>query len=738
MEMRADALVDPPTLSDPELSWNAVPGASGYEVQVNFFESFSVGSMVESTTTIGTRFSPTAVLPNNTYFWRVRPLDVNGNPSGWSANGTFTKSFDLKAPTVPGLHIRDNEADPPRDRGVQDGLPKIQHPLFEWDPVPGASGYEIQAAEFVTVGESKFCNWSGRGWDRTPNTAWSPIIRPGTNVVPPGSSTWGPPILDQPESNDPEFTPGKAYCIGVQAIANFKNAPHEGDVLSAWTYIHNGTGAPVSKVSTNSNAPAFVYEAPEQLPAIGNANEDGLMSADEYLAPVAGSSHGETPVLRWKPVPAAKSYWIAIARDAEFTNVIDVALTTLPVYAPRTTLRDESTAYYWVVIPALDDGGGGTPGFVDQNHPRSFHKSSTPPAPFDLESFDGHPRFHWSGALGAKRYKLQVSTDSTFKDSSRELDTVKTASTAYTPVKTYPVDTVLYWRVAAIAVDRRDEEIELNPSAPGEFRRTLAIPATAGDNPQAGSAIPALRWAPVAGAIGYDIHVDQADGKQKDFKTNATAFTPTAWFGTGVWRWQVRAVFPGEAHSAYTSAVPFSRFIPAPPKAQAERTKARVLIRWEGLRNVREYRVEISRDSSFTSSVERAEVDGTEFAPDLSRSGFQRGGTLYWRVAAVDEGSNIGAFSSGTLTLSRKLVLTPFGKPKRGQTAFLRIRVVDGGRRPVGGAKVTVKGAGVKISRKSAKSGSVSLRIRPRSKGRITITATKKGYSSGRASLRVR
>jgi hypothetical protein len=738
-EMRADARVSAPVLSDPELSWAAVPGASAYEVQVNFFESFSAGSMVQSAKTIGTRFSPTVALPNNTYYWRVRPLDVNGNESGWSPTKTFTKSFDTLAPTVPGLRVRDNEADPFRDRGTQDELPIVQHPLFDWESVPGASGYEIQTAEYKTSAP-KFCDWSNSRWARTANTAWSPIAN-SFGTTPPGVATWGPPIQDLPTFHDPQFVAGKPYCVRVLAIANFKNHPYEDDILSEWTYIHNGPGAPASKVSTGSNSPAFVYEAPAQPALTGDSAQDVVMNVDDYQAPAAGSGNGETPVLRWKAVPGARSYWVIIARDEQFTNVPEIVLTHQPQHAPRTTFRDESTAYWWVVVPARQLDGSEYITGISDNSKRSFNKSSASPEllePSPDALIGGQPRFHWKGALGAKKYKLQVSTDATFKDSARELDTVMTTSTAYTPTKTYPADTVLYWRVTAIAVDRREIDIELKPSEPGTFRRTLPVPTTAGDNPLGGSAIPSLRWAPVPGAVGYDVHVDQADGRQKDFKTSASAFTPTAWYGIGVWRWQVRAVFPGDAHGAYGPPVPFARFIPAPGKAQAERSKDRVLIRWEGLRNVRNYKIEIATDSSFGTVVDSADMDGNAYAPDTSGTAFQRGGTLFWRVAAVDEGNNIGAYANGTLTLSRRLVVTSTGKARRRRTVILTVQVADAGRKSISGAKLTLKGAGVKITRKTPKSGRVALRIRPRKKGTITITATKKGYSAGSTKLRVR
>ena len=55
------------------------------------------------------RLSPTRVLPNNHYYWRVRALDLAGNAGQWNVGTSFDKSFDNVNPTVPALQLRDNE-----------------------------------------------------------------------------------------------------------------------------------------------------------------------------------------------------------------------------------------------------------------------------------------------------------------------------------------------------------------------------------------------------------------------------------------------------------------------------------------------------------------------------------------------------------------------------------------------------------------------------------------------------
>ena len=60
------------------------------------------------------------------------------------------------------------------------------------------------------------------------------------------------------------------------------------------------------------------------------------------------------------------------------------------------------------------------------------------------------------------------------------------------------------------------------------------------------------------------MHVDQADGTQRDFNMRSTRFTPTLFYGTGIWRWKVRANFPGNVHGGYSASQEYVRRINAP------------------------------------------------------------------------------------------------------------------------------------------------------------------------------
>src|SRR4051794_25229049 len=93
-----------PRVFDPQFSWNPVPGAARYEVEVNAGQDFAPNSKwCCDDTIVGTSLSPKRVLANNNgYYLRVRAFDVDGNAGSWNyynGGGTFGKAFDNITPT---------------------------------------------------------------------------------------------------------------------------------------------------------------------------------------------------------------------------------------------------------------------------------------------------------------------------------------------------------------------------------------------------------------------------------------------------------------------------------------------------------------------------------------------------------------------------------------------------------------------------------------------------------------
>ena len=108
------------------MSWNAVSGAAGYEVQIADSEAGLASA--QSVEAGGTSYTPTTALTNlQTHYWRVRAKDGDGQHGAWSAINSLSVNWG----TVSGLS----------PSSTTDTTPDLS-----WNAVSGAAGYEVQIA----------------------------------------------------------------------------------------------------------------------------------------------------------------------------------------------------------------------------------------------------------------------------------------------------------------------------------------------------------------------------------------------------------------------------------------------------------------------------------------------------------------------------------------------------------------------------------------------------------------
>lgn len=610
----------------PQFSWNAVPGATRYEVEINSDESWATGSRVCcSDKILAPVFTPTKPLISNRYYWRVRAFDANGNAGAWApaGNGTAANSFvqgfdnvcssELPANCVPapGPSIRNLRVEDWSGAGVTGG--STSGPIVLWDPVPGASSYTYEVTRFhdgaCDYTWPKDDHWRGS----TATAAWTPLGKsPGTRPYPANVGV---------TSDSHALVAGAQYCLRVRAeITN--------DIFGDFTSIPGV---------------AFTYSG-----ATGGVV--GALGAGDYLTPAGSQPLRQMPVFRWRPVAGATSYWVLVAKDPSFTNVIDYAYTFAPVYAPRTgsgtkTYADETTTYYWVALPAKGSRGSGVSGDPVSAAHGSFQKQ-VPPTELGVTLQQPQVVFHWRPVAGAAQYELEVSTDPNYGS---VVDRAKTSSTSYTADATYPPAKKLYWRVRADDVER----VGLS-WAQSSFQYRLAVPRLA-RNARSGDVIPTWRWHAVPGASSYDIHVDLPNGSDRDFSGILTpAVTATKMTGTGIFRWQVRANFPnssGKTHGPYSRLQTFARSI-KPPQGARIIGGSLLVFSWRPKAGAKEYKVQISSKPDFSSTVERETTENPIYAPKLSSSSYKKGGRFYWHVSAVDADGNSGDYTkTGVFTL---------------------------------------------------------------------------------------
>jgi hypothetical protein len=721
--------LDPsPEVYDPKFSWSPVPGAARYEVEVNPSADFAPGSKVCCNgTTIATSLSPTQVFKNDTYHWRVRAIDPDGNAGVWNVGPVFQKTFDnvppVTAPSIKNLRMRDNLSDPGVDQDTGTPGYQTQVPMLTWDPVHGASSYEVDVAPY----EAGNCNWSAPSsdhhWDvLTAVNAWTPL-GDGWNFVQPY------PDAMQVANEFVTLVPG-TYCARVHARSDRDTANH--DVYGDWTYLDDGTG----------RGTAFEFTG---YPPSESAGCSGYPCAGDYLTPLVGSNTTRTPYFTWNQIGGAQSYFVIVSRDANFTSIVDYAFTHVPAYAPRTsvatrTYTDESTSYYWAVLPSPNYDGSNAVGNPLLANAGNFQKQSVPPSliyPAGGQVFPDQPTFQWSPADGARKYRLQISADPTF---SNLLDDVTVDSTSYSSNSTYPANTVLYWRVRA-----DDENLNgLTWSATGTFQKTLAAPVPSSSNPTSGDMLPVWAWSPVQGAASYDVNIYQPNGQSHSYNVRSPLVSFIKMTGTGVWHWEVRAEFPssgsGSTPGPYSPMQAFTRTISQPANPRTDANTDHVLLSWDPKIGIKQYKVQVSSSPDFSQIVESVTTDNTAWAPTMTQTGYAAGGTLYWRVAGVDEDRNQGDWApSQVIRLLPRLKLSVIGIVKRGRLSTIRATVVDGRGKRLYHAVVRVSGGGVKARNvKTNKMGIASFRLKPRKRGTLTFRATKPGFQPAYGTLKIK
>ncbi|MFL5934555.1 MAG: hypothetical protein ACJ76O_08410 [Gaiellaceae bacterium] len=727
-----------PEAFDPRFSWNPVPGAARYEVEINSSVDFAPGSKVCCTgSTIATSLSPTEVLKDNVYFWRLRALDPDGNAGVWNYGGSFTKTFDKVAPAGPvtgtsikNVRMRDNLNDPGTDLDTGTAGYQTEVPVVRWDPVPGAASYEVQVADW----NGTTCGWATAGYlKKTSVPEWSPLDSAGGNPV-----VWqGTLAQDFPSP----LLPG-TYCFRVRARAD--RVPVNQEVWGDYTYLQNG-----NVDSSGPVGPAFTWtDYPDPAdPGASAPCAFGYPCSGDYLQPVTGTTSLRTPLFTWKPLAGANSYFVVVAKDANFSNIIDEAFTRIPVYAPRnqirpTTYADETTTFYWAVLPAAAvDGSDALPIDLPNSAKGSFQKQSTPPSlvsPVGVQAFLDQPTFRWTPTLGARRYRIQVSADPTFGS---PLDDVLTDATSYSSDTTYPADTVLYWRVRA-----DDENLTgLTWSATGTFQKKLGAPVPSAANPVKGDSLPVWAWSSVQGAASYDLSVDQPDGTHRDFsgfRTSIASFIKMT--GTGVFHWRVRAEFPkdttGTVPGPYSATQSFTRTIGEPANARTDSAKDHVLLGWDPRLGVKQYKVQIASTPDFSRILESVSTDNPSYAPTMTQYGYNGGGTLYWRVAGVDEDRNQGDWTQvQQIRLEPRLRVMVSGVARRKRSSSVRVSVLNAQGKRLSGVRVKLTGAGIRaVVKKTNAVGQVSFKVRPKRRGKLLVAATKAGYQPAYGSVKVR
>ncbi|MFN8111254.1 MAG: hypothetical protein U0Y82_15650 [Thermoleophilia bacterium] len=483
------------------LSWSPVPGAVKYTVEVSTSPSFA--KPVWSTTTDQWQASPTKVLPDATYWWRVTAVDAAGSKGVTSDVAKFAKTWPA---TVTGGVLSATPG------GAATSLIRTT-PYMRWDAVPGARAYDTQVAAADQFAAPQFYSYNFTNPAMTVGLA---------GVMPDDGYQW------RVRATDPEANPGPWVNMGSFTkawVAPQVVSPQDGDSISTfelrWDAVagaekyqvevtdqqYTWEGDPlVFNVTTAATGFVPSYDE-ERAKALGNGRfwwrvrpvVDGQYGTwtdaqqFDWVAPSAtapspvlsdsGDIHTAlTPQLSSVAVTGATIYRFDVATDSQFNNIVESQITLQPAWVPRSPLPDNQVGqgYYWRVIPGTGATRLNPRWMIDENlAPRGSFKKQTDVALGSAASgtVAEPPLFSWSDVPGAAKYELQLARTAQFDSpgaTNTDAQTVTVWGTgtswAKDQGKRLPTGT-WFWRVRAH--DGADQA--LTWSQPQTF--TLTLPA---------------------------------------------------------------------------------------------------------------------------------------------------------------------------------------------------------------------------------------------------------------------
>lgn len=488
-------LISPPdgseriAFTNNDFTWQPFQGAARYQFEISTDPTFS--TIVYSTTTIKASHTPVARLPNNLYYWRVKPIDARDTYGAPSETWSFQFNWQFA----------------PKLLSPEQNIDLAFLPRFSWTAVEGAQTYQLQistqpdfgsANSYATVNteytpEKALSNdqdyyWRVKATDAAANsTPWSEVrqFRVRWNF----QTTQLTPVNGVINQSNPFFVwtpiPGaEKYQLQVDETTSFDRPLMDEpfyNVTTASIVKHEETTVEINKDYfwrvrgidaqgnytpwSNNNSFRYGYNASPNL-----IYPLPYYEPDSVNTPVHSDHTIAWPLFVWdsgllfetatNTVSIPQYYQVTVAADPAFSD-IRFQTTTSGHFATPTALHpftdlEDGAIYYWRVGAFLENG---TQVGVDQVWQtridrtvpeRTFTPAITPIFPDDaFEAVAAPPLLGWAPIAGAAHYRLQIAKDANFNDLVEE---VLPQFVNYAPwqgqVTAMPMGTY-YWRVRA-------------------------------------------------------------------------------------------------------------------------------------------------------------------------------------------------------------------------------------------------------------------------------------------------
>lgn len=635
LSMNTLAPADNATVDIPALSWDVTPGALTYTVRI----TNGLGNLVDSATTHGTSYTPKGFqrfpTANNPYTWTVYAETAEGTKS-LAPQRQFSVTGNQPSSGATALTPLS-----PSPSTVFTGPPALT-----WEPEPAAASYRVHATY------------------------------PGGDVL---------------------VTKGlfESTSMPYASFTDISSELKRAGTYTWWVTAHALNGAqiggpgPTSTFQIRSIAPPAGHKV-----ALGGRALDSTNSGQTPCTPVTGvCTVPATPVLKWDREPGIAFYMVYLSDDPSFSTLLEpdtaIPATTSTMYTPALDNQDWTYAdnqteqpYYWFVRPCRAVGQCGPgPGGVAGSAQHSFFKKSPPVTGLQSNltdntevslSWDDYwhdpssssPSDKW-GQTGeplpqsAMKYRVEVSTDSTFSPSSI-IDTAEVDQTTYTSPRAIYGSRTYWWRVQAI--DSDGNGLTWSTQEATFVRSTPPIALVSPVNNVSASGTTAFRWQAQAYAKGYNVEVYKNDdttyssANRVAFATNllTTAYTWGKSFApsASAYRWRVQRIDSSGHLGDWTTGRFFvtagTPNIVSPGAGSIQPPDGPVL-EWEPLAGAFSYTITVTPSGGGSAVLANTVSTAWAVTTKLTNGGYA------WTVAAKDASGNTLGSSGSTFSVAASL-----------------------------------------------------------------------------------
>jgi hypothetical protein len=457
-------LVTSVTATSAAFSWQSVPGAASYQVEVATDSKFH--SVASSGSTSSTSIDVNGLAGGTTYLWHVR-ADNGKKESDWKEGASFaTEPAEavVQAPVAPGLVSPSNNAkDIPADV------------TLSWSSVEGADSYRIQIstdANFASTvtdeagltatsfGASGLSQGAKYHWRVSAANAGGTSPWSSKRALTVASSESGGSALSSPASVDPPSGLQVDNITSTSATLSWSGSSSaKFDVQlnpGSKSYSTNSSTLTITSLSPNTT-----YDWQVRSKSSNGKDTSDWVSGPSFTTlesppppppkPPAPTGLSAAPTetgatLSWNGSAGATSYRVQVSTKANFPpGQTDQSVTT------DTTLviggLSSQTTYFWRVSATNTAGTSGwsTSGFTTLG----AQASQIPAVPTGLNATltETGVTLSWNSSVGATSYRVEVSTKANFPPGQTDQD-VTTADTSMA-VGGLSSQTTYYWRVSA-------------------------------------------------------------------------------------------------------------------------------------------------------------------------------------------------------------------------------------------------------------------------------------------------